>query len=158
PDARRPERLTRREMLRRAGWLPVALLAACHGEGDSPRAGDGREGGSPGASGSAAGVPTLTGADVVVRIVDNAFVDPLGRRNSEAAVRIRLGQTVGWVHQGAVPHTVTSSTVPEGADPWDSGVLETGDGFRFTPRTAGTYRYFCRLHPAIMRGSTLVAT
>ena len=67
-------------------------------------------------------------------IVDNAY--------RPATYRIGVGGSVNWVNAGELPHTVTSSS---GA--FDSGFMFTGDSYRRTFGSAGTYAYVCTLHP-----------
>ncbi|MCG8468906.1 MAG: plastocyanin/azurin family copper-binding protein [Gemmatimonadetes bacterium] len=100
--------------------------------------------------------PPPTGADVNFQIEDNAFVDPAGGRNADATVTIDSGQTVGWVHVGANTHTVTSTSVPNGAQAFDSGNLSNDDTFTVTLTVAGTYEFRCEIHPATMRMSTII--
>ncbi|MXX78197.1 MAG: hypothetical protein F4Z33_04275, partial [Gemmatimonadales bacterium] len=99
--------MRRREFV--AALTGVLALAAC---------GDGAGPGTPPAAPPTAPPPPppgpVPGANVTVNIEDNAFVDPAGRRNGDAEVTIRSGETVGWRHVGANPHTVTSTDVPSG--------------------------------------------
>ena len=100
----------------------------------------------------------VPGANVTVLIEDNAFVDPDGRRNADALVTIRSGETVGWRHVGANPHTVTSTEVPAGARAFESATMSNGDAFSVTPTTAGTYKYYCATHPSIMLDARVIVT
>jgi len=74
---------------------------------------------------------------------------------------VQAGTSVTWKQQDAGFHTVTSGTVsrdgtgstrtnPDGT--FDSGRLEQGKSYSFTFAEAGTYEYFCRIHPATMTG------
>jgi len=100
----------------------------------------------------------VPGANVTVNIEDNAFVDPAGRRNGDAEVTIRSGETVGWRHVGANPHTVTSTDVPSGARAFESPTMSHNDTFTVTPSVAGTYVYYCATHPSIMVGARIIVT
>lgn len=100
----------------------------------------------------------VPGANVTVNVEDNAFVDPDGRRNGDAEVTIRSGETVGWRHVGANPHTVTSTEVPSGARAFDSGTIGHNDAFTVTPSVPGTYVYHCATHPSIMLGARIIVT
>ena len=84
-----------------------------------------------------------------------AFVAPDGSDD----VAITLGQSVEWVNldQG-IQHTATSNEVPAGGDAFDSGLLSTNDTFVFTPNVAGTWVYFCEVHPTDMFGATITVT
>jgi plastocyanin len=57
---------------------------------------------------------------------------------------VTVGTTVTWVNADDVPHTVTSTASPP---LFSSQALGTNDTFSFVFRTAGTYDYFCKLHP-----------
>jgi plastocyanin len=95
----------------------------------------------------------------VFDIVDNAFVDPGGRRNTNATVTINAGQTVGWTHNGSAAHTVTFTSVPQGsAGAVDSGTINRGDTHSVTLNTPGTYVFRCDFHPGTMRDVTIIVT
>ena len=95
---------------------------------------------------------------MTVSIEDNAFVDPSGRRNGDAEVTIESGETVGWRHVGANPHTVTSTDVPAGAMAFDSGTIGSGDTFTVRLSVPGTYLYYCATHPSIMVGARIIVS
>ncbi len=69
---------------------------------------------------------------------------------SPQALKIRAGQTVTWVNEDDIPHNVTAVDKS-----FKSKVLDTGERFSFTFPRAGTYAYFCGLHPH-MTGSIVV--
>ena len=66
------------------------------------------------------------------------------------------GTTVTWTNEDAQYHTITSGTREDVGRLWDSGTLKRGMSFSFTFRNAGTYPYFCTLHPLDMGGSVTV--
>ena len=69
-------------------------------------------------------------------------------------VVIGVNNTLEWVDQDPVPHTVTSlSGAPS---PFDSKTLTKGDTFIFTFPVPGTYLYNCQFHPGYMRGTVTV--
>ena len=59
-----------------------------------------------------------------------------------AALTVPVGTTVTWTNRDDIPHTVVST---DGA--FKSKVLDTDDKFSFTFSKAGTYPYFCSIHP-----------
>lgn len=59
-----------------------------------------------------------------------------------AALTVPVGTTVTWTNRDDIPHTVVSTN---GA--FKSKVLDTDDKFSFTFSKAGTYPYFCSIHP-----------
>ncbi len=56
---------------------------------------------------------------------------------------VKVGQKIAWTNGDSVAHTVTAKS---GGD-FDSGTLNPGDDFSFTPTKAGTINYFCEIHP-----------
>jgi amicyanin len=60
---------------------------------------------------------------------------------------VTVGTTVTWVNADDVPHTVTSTASPP---LFGSQALDTNDTFSFAFKTAGTYDYFCKLHPTMV--------
>lgn len=108
------------------------------------------------------------GQAITVELVigDNFYEDLQGRRNENAFVRIRLGDTVRWSYQsGSTTHTVTSGEgaggdagpgVPAGAQAsMASGILRSGEAYTFTPDAAGSWIYYCEIHPGIMFDSVV---
>jgi len=79
---------------------------------------------------------------------------------------IEPGTTVRWVNEGDTQHTVFA-TNPAGT--FLSGTLDPGESFEYTfperfPRPspdstvrAGTYRYYCELHPNMMKASVTLS-
>jgi len=63
---------------------------------------------------------------------------------------IPVGTTVTWTNRDDIPHTVVST---EGV--FKSKVLDTDEKFSFTFSKAGTYPYFCSIHPK-MTGKVIV--
>jgi plastocyanin len=80
------------------------------------------------------------------------------------SITVKAGSNVTWTQQDPGVHTVTSGTVVQGTGgvtempngTFDSGDLGTGKTFSFTFAAAGTYTYFCHVHPATMRGTVHV--
>jgi plastocyanin len=63
------------------------------------------------------------------------------------SLKIQVGDTVSWSNDDTAAHTVTSGT-PDGMDGvFDSGLFMSGNTFDFTFDNAGTYPYFCMVHP-----------
>jgi Icc protein len=63
---------------------------------------------------------------------------------------VPVGTTVTWTNRDDIPHTVVST---EGA--FKSKVLDTDEKFAYTFSKAGTYPYFCSIHPK-MTGKVIV--
>lgn len=63
------------------------------------------------------------------------------------SLEINVGDTVMWSNDDTAAHTVTSGT-PDGIDGvFDSGLFMSGNTFGYTFDKAGTYPYFCMVHP-----------
>jgi len=63
---------------------------------------------------------------------------------------VPVGTTVTWTNRDDIPHTVVSTDKV-----FKSKVLDTDEKFSFTFNTAGTYPYFCSIHPK-MTGKVVV--
>ncbi|HEV2067971.1 MAG TPA: plastocyanin/azurin family copper-binding protein, partial [Thermomicrobiales bacterium] len=70
---------------------------------------------------------------------------------------LRVGDTVVWRTVGAIPHTSTCDPeraenpeeyvrLPEGAETWDSGLIDEGGEFERAFPVPGEYTYFCIPH------------
>lgn len=59
-----------------------------------------------------------------------------------ADVSIPVGTTVTWTNRDDIPHTVVSTEKV-----FKSKLLDTDEKFSFTFAQAGTYPYFCSIHP-----------
>ena len=77
-------------------------------------------------------------------------------RYSPQKLSIQVGETVEWQNVSRARHTVTANralakdpahvALPEGAKPFDSGMIGPGDRWRHTFEVPGTYKYFCIPH------------
>ena len=65
-------------------------------------------------------------------------------------VTVPVGATVTWLNRDDIPHTVVSSDKV-----FKSKVMDTDEKYSFTFASAGTYTYFCSLHPK-MTGKVIV--
>ncbi|MBI3748475.1 MAG: hypothetical protein HY262_06485 [Chloroflexi bacterium] len=88
-------------------------------------------------------VPATVSAATVSVAVENYDFAPASRT-------IAVGDVVHWTFSGD-QHSVTSR---DGL--FDSGIQEAGGSFSFTFRQAGTYRYYCVVHPSLMSGTIVV--
>nr|MCS5528337.1 plastocyanin/azurin family copper-binding protein [Nitrosopumilus sp.] len=67
---------------------------------------------------------------------------------SPTMVSINAGDTVEWVNEPTAAHTVTGgspATGPSGV--FDSSLLMANANYAFTFDEAGSYDYFCMVHP-----------
>src|SRR5687768_12870804 len=90
-------------------------------------------------------LPSVSGAaDVTVQIVGTSF--------SPDSVTINVGDTVTWVNDTGVEHTVTANNGSFNSGPPDSNFT-----FSHTFNTAGTFGYHCQPHQLLgMVGQVIV--
>jgi LPXTG-motif cell wall-anchored protein len=67
-----------------------------------------------------------------------------------ATITIRVGDTVTWTNSGPSPHTATAS-----GGGFNTGTLSRGQSGSHTFQQAGTFAYFCKIHP-FMHGTVVV--
>lgn len=64
------------------------------------------------------------------------------------SLEINVGDTVVWDNVDTAAHTVTSGNISDGHDGvFDSSLFMAGDSFEYTFDEAGSYDYFCMVHP-----------
>ena len=83
-----------------------------------------------------------SGANVEVKI-DNFSFGP-------ETIKVSVGTTVTWINRDDIPHTVVST---DGV--FKSKVRDTDEKFSYTFSKAGTYPYYCSVHPK-MTGKVVV--
>jgi plastocyanin len=97
------------------------------------------------AAGLAAGAAVAQQAAVppVTVTIDNFTFSP-------AEVAVPVGTVVTWRNRDDIPHSIVG---PNGA--FRSAALDTDESYSFAFKTAGTFIYFCGLHPH-MTGKVIV--
>ena len=74
-----------------------------------------------------------------------------------STVTIDVGGEVVWENNDTAAHTITSGTAVDGPDGhWDSSLVMAGSTFSHMFDEAGTFDYFCMVHPW-MAGSVVVS-
>jgi hypothetical protein len=71
-------------------------------------------------------------------------------------VNINVGDTVKWDWYNN-NHTVTSGIPGQPSGLFDTGLHQSGYSFSYVFNSAGTFRYFCMYHGAMMTGTVIVA-
>jgi plastocyanin len=66
-------------------------------------------------------------------------------RFSPQTLSVPVGTTVTWLNRDSVPKIVVSAEQPLETPP----ILRAGQAFSRTFATAGTYSYFCSIHPGV---------
>jgi plastocyanin len=84
--------------------------------------------------------PSVPGTEVKI---DNFSFGP-------QTITVPVGATVTWTNRDDIPHTSVST---EGA--FKSKVMDTDEKFSYTFTKAGTYPYYCSIHPK-MTGQVVV--
>ncbi|MFB6137927.1 MAG: plastocyanin/azurin family copper-binding protein [Halobacteriaceae archaeon] len=166
----------RRTLLRWSGVAAAGSLAGCNSPGGADEGGAGTTApaqSTPGTAAPADGPPGAnqlggpddlrSSASVEATVLDadrgaGQYV------NTPAVVWVEQGATVTWtIAEGS--HSVTAyhpdydhpRRIPEGAVPFDSGILSTGETFEHTFETAGVYNYYCRPHEGLGMVGLVVA-
>jgi plastocyanin len=110
----------------------------------------------------AVGLLAIAGALAIPTLAQGGAVSIVGTSFQPATITVAVGDTVTWTTTQSIgqQHSVTSGK-PGAADAgkeFDSGIgLENnGDSFPFTFQKAGTYDYFCQVHPTQMTGQIVV--
>jgi len=107
-------------------FFALAFLGASHGK--DPETG-------------ASAPPQATKAEVVI---DNFNFSP-------KTSAVPVGATVRWINHDSVPHLIMSADNQFQKSP----VLKAGQSFSLTFGSAGSYAYFCSIHPR-MTGQIIV--
>lgn len=120
------------------------------------------EPGEPAAPAEGEATPAAAEAEDVtatITLTPDFAVDP-------SEVRVRVGDRVAWLNTGRSPQTVTCDParireegrvqLPEGAEPWDSGVINSGDAFEHTFEVAGEYVYASMNRAVDLTGRVIV--
>jgi len=95
--------------------------------------------------------PSAFAAEVIVENAPGSSVPGCEKINEcflPYKVSINVGDTVTWLNDDTAAHTATSGTNPDGpSGVFDSSLVLAGSSFSFTFNEAGTYEYFCMVHP-----------
>jgi plastocyanin len=89
-------------------------------------------------------------ADFSVNIVEPSTSDPTSWSFDAPDLIAAAGQTILWTNIGGQTHTITADDAS-----FDSGNIDPGGTFSFSPTNPGTYAYHCTPHPW-MKGTLTV--
>ena len=81
---------------------------------------------------------------------DKKTVSIRGMQFGSGTITIKAGESVTWVNQERMPHTVTAN---DGS--FSSSALNAGNAFTQTFDKPGEYTYYCQYHPN-MKGVVIV--
>ncbi|HZY94402.1 MAG TPA: plastocyanin/azurin family copper-binding protein [Candidatus Bathyarchaeia archaeon] len=93
----------------------------------------------------------------VVSIPKGSSIEPIGFSSQSFlagsytypfnfTVTIGLNNTVEWINNDTVDHTVTAFAAPSGAQMFNSGLIHPGSTFTATLTISGIYKYTCAWH------------
>lgn len=152
-------RTTRRGFLVITGLVGAAALIACSSSAATPTVSSGSAPKATPNSGGSAATPTTSGstssagsaASTITMTDDNKF--------SPATLSVAKGTTVTFNNTSQMIHSATDdptkaankpdAQLPDGAPPWDSGLLQPGQTWTHTFDVAGTYKFFCVPHETL---------
>ena len=97
----------------------------------------------------AGGTGTLALALVVHRAVAQEKAEVIVDHHDFAPkdLRVKAGTTVTWLNKDATPHNVVSTDTPRA---FRSRIMNTNEKFEFTFAAAGSFPYYCALHPQMV--------
>lgn len=103
------------------------------------------DGGSGGAKAQQA--PATAKAVDKVQIEDFLYEPP--------AITVAVGTEVTFTNEDTAPHTATSGELPKPDGVFDTDIIEKGESKSVKLDKAGTFAYYCELHP-FMKGTVIV--
>ena len=89
-------------------------------------------------------------ADFTVNIIEPSASDPTSWGFDTPDLSASVGQTVMWTNTGSQAHTITTED-----NSLNSGSIDPGGTFSFSPTSPGTFTYHCTPHPW-MKGTITV--
>ena len=98
-------------------------------------------------------------AETTVVIAKGASTPGCDKTNScftPDTAKVSVGGKVTWRNDDTASHTVTSGTDTTADGIFDSSLFAAGKTFSFKFEKAGTYNYYCQVHPW-MKGSVIVS-
>src|SRR6476646_8892684 len=107
---------------------------------------------------------TMTGNTTAASVGNSVTISPgssvpsNGKFFVPATLTVSTGTTVTWTNGDSTLHTVTSGSAESGnsGNEFDSSYLAAGKTFQHQFGTAGTFDYYCTLHPW-MKGKVVVS-
>ncbi|MDH5697236.1 MAG: plastocyanin/azurin family copper-binding protein, partial [Nitrosopumilus sp.] len=73
-----------------------------------------------------------------------------------ADIEINVGDTVEWINIDTAAHTVTGGSPSDGpSGVFDSSLVMADASYAFTFNDAGSYDYFCMVHPWMVGSVTV---
>ena len=108
-------------------FATIMILNSCNKSSYNSMTGTGNTGGAGGSGGPGA---------------NEVFIQ--GMAFNPATIAVTAGTTITWTNKDAVAHTVTSNPAL-----FNSGSIASNGTFSYTFATAGTFSYYCTIHPTM---------
>ncbi len=115
------------------------MIAGCGGSSSKSASGP-----LPSSTTTASPNPSSSAGTVAVAMRNIRFVP--------ASITVKAGQAIKWTNDDPVSHTVTAD---RGAS-FNSGTVDFGKTYQFTPTKPGTIHYYCTIHGQIQSGTITV--
>jgi plastocyanin len=133
----------------------VLTTTACSKGGQRPQA-TGEPAGSEASPTAAPSQPAAPAGPVTIKLVNQAIEQP--------AVTVAKGTKIVWsnTETNGVPHNIVSGTIqgttaqPDGLFA-SAALFNPGQSFEHTFASAGTFPYYCSVHPEQMKGTVTVS-
>lgn len=100
-------------------------------------------------------IPVLAQTGTTISMVPGSSAPTNPKFYDPSPANVAVGTTVTWINDDATLHTATSGTADAPTDEFDSSYLAKGKTFQHTFTKAGTFDYYCQLHP-FMVGQVVV--
>ena len=101
-------------------------------------------------------IPVFAQASTAISMVPGSSAPTNKIFHDPSPANLAVGTTVTWTNNDATLHTATSGTPDSGpSGEFDSSYLTKGKTFQHTFDKAGTFDYYCTLHP-FMIGQVVV--
>ncbi len=150
-------RMSRRGFVVGLSLAGMAALVSCAGGAAAPATSTGSTAGGAAAptasTGSTAGSTPASASNptTITMTNDNKF--------SPSTLTVAKGATVTFDNSSTMVHSATDdpskavnkadAQLPDGAQPWDSGLIQPGQKWTHTFDVAGTYKFFCVPHETL---------
>jgi plastocyanin len=119
----------------------LAFVAACGGGSTTatgaPASAAASAAASGGSSAAAACAPSDATPTVTSSMANTAF--------APADITAKVGDVIGWTNKDSVQHTATLESDPA----CTTAIIRNGQTGSLVFNVAGTYKYFCKIHPSM---------
>lgn len=113
---------------------------------------------------------------IIISVLMSGFMYECGKRNVQEKINkigpneiwiqndsfkpsemnITSGTQITWINKDNVNHSVTSGTPDNPTELFDSGNIQPDSTFSYTFETIGTFKYYCKNKPDMLKGKIIV--